>query len=218
MKELNKETAILLEKYCNSVCNLYGIIPLSKLLEIYNSQNQPLSKEEFLNYIRALDLDGKFFVFVADDEIIEDATKVSSLNYDLVAEYLICVGDLEDYYDTKIEQANVPYYIPEKSKLLKYEDEFYHEKSLSYISLRAFFRNQPSLTKEVADDITENIYGSADVYKCDAEAMVDLIKHQFEFTQATLDEFMPLYLDMFNDIRLHIYRGHTTNEMEELLL
>lgn len=216
MKELNKETEILLEKYCNAVCNLYGIIPLSKLLEIYNSQNQPLSKEEFLNYIRALDLDGKFFVFVADDEIIEDTTKVSSLNYDLVAEYLICVGDLEDYYDTKIEQANKPYYVPEKAKLLKYEDQFYFEKTLSYISLRAFFRNQSSLTKEVADSIAEDIHGSADVYKYDVDGMVDLIKCRFKFTQATLDEFMPLYFDMFNDIRLHIHRGHTTNEIEEL--
>lgn len=213
MALLNDETKKLLERYLDSACNLYGIIKLSKLLSIYNSQNEPITEEEFLSFIDEINLENKHYDFIGEDEFYEDIDEVAPLERDLIAEYIIMDDALSYYYDVKESQRGKPYYTPEKTKFLKYADEFYHEKTLSFITLRAFFRNQPSLTKENADSIVEDIYGSANVYKKDIGKVVNLISYFFKFDNNTLDEFIPLYVDMFDDIRLHINCGHTTNEI-----
>ena len=45
MGTLTKETTELLERYFDAAANLYGIITPSKLLQIYNSQNDPITEE-----------------------------------------------------------------------------------------------------------------------------------------------------------------------------
>lgn len=216
INQLNNNAKALLERYLAAANNLYGIVPLSKILSIYNSQNEPISDEEFLNYIDEIDLSDKHYDIVGEDEFFNDVGVVAPIERDLIAEYLIIDDDLSYYYDVKEGQLGKPYYVPEKSKLLKYEDEFYHEKTLSFISLRAFFRNQSSLTKERADEITEDIYGSANVFNGDVASVVHLIERIFEFDKSTLEEFIPLYIEMFNDTRLHCNCGYTPNEMLKL--
>lgn len=216
MALLNDETKKLLERYCDSACNLYGIIKLSKLLSIYNSQNEPITEEEFLSFIEEIDLEHKHYDFIGEDEFYEDIDEVPALERDLIAEYFIMDDDMSYYYNVKKGQRGKSYYVPEKAKLLKYEDEFYHEKTLSFISLRAFFRNQPSLTKEFADGIVEDIYGSANVYGRDIDDVINLISFVFQFNDSTLDEFIPLYMEMYDDIRLHINCGYTTNEIHKM--
>lgn len=43
-KELSEETKLLLERYFDAAANLYGIISLKKLLEIFNMQNEPIEE------------------------------------------------------------------------------------------------------------------------------------------------------------------------------
>lgn len=45
---LSKETQDLLYRYFAAAANLYGVIEIGKLLKIYNSQNEPVSEEDFL--------------------------------------------------------------------------------------------------------------------------------------------------------------------------
>ena len=219
MKQINNDTKEMIELYLDAAKNLYGVIKLSKLLSIYNSQNEPISEEQFLDIIETIDCSRKHYDFVGEDEFYENVDKVAPIERDLVAEYILF--DIEDdpsyYYETKEEQIGKPYYIPEKAKLLKYADEFYYEKTLSFISLRAFFRNQPCLTKKQADELAEDIYSSANVYKTDLEAVINLTTYVFNFDDRTLDEFVPLYMDMFHDTRLHIHCGHTFNEIVKLI-
>ena len=40
--------------YLNAAVNLYYYIPIKKLLEIYNSQNEPLTQEEFCDIIEQI--------------------------------------------------------------------------------------------------------------------------------------------------------------------
>ena len=217
MKQLNKETRILLERYLDAASNLYGIIRLSKLLSIYNSQNEPITEKAFLDFIEEIDVNEKFYDFIGEDEFYDDIDMVTPIERDLVAKYLVIDDDLSLYDEVKKGQVGKPYYVPEKAKLLKYEDEFYHEKTLSFISLRAFFRNQSSLTKEIADEITEDIYNSANVFNGDVARVVHLIEHMFEFDNSTLEEFITLYIDMYNDTKLHINCGYSPKEMCELI-
>lgn len=216
--KLSDEIKKLLNRYFDAAVNLYGIIALKKLLEIYNMQNQPIDEDVFLEFVDTLDLPRKFFDIVGEDEFYDDADETLPIDRDLVAEYLLQDEDFEGYYHIKEGQLGKPYYIPNKKQFLKYEDEYYHEKTLSYISLRAFFRNQPNSTKECADEIADDIYGMANPLDGEIESVVSMIEdlNMFHFNTYTLKEFCALYTDMYNDTRLHINCGHTPNEMYDL--
>ncbi len=213
--KLSDEIKKLLNRYFDAAANLYGIIALKKPLEIYNMQNQPIDEDVFLEFVDTLDLPRKFFDIVGEDEFYDDADETLPIDRDLVAEYLLQDEDFEGYYHIKEGQLGKPYYIPDKKQFLKYEDEYYHEKTLSYISLRAFFRNQPNSTKERADEIADDIYGMANPLDGEIESVVSMIEdlNMFHFNTYTLKEFCALYTDMYNDTRLHINCGHTPNEM-----
>ena len=218
--KLTSETKALLERYFDAASNLYGIIPLNKLLKIYNSQNEPISEDDFLSFVDEIDLDHKFYFIVSEDEYYEDVDATTPINRDLVAEYILIDEDIDDaefYYKIKENQYGKPYYVPDKEKLLKYEDESYHEKTLSFISLRAFFRNQSNLTKETADSLTESVYVCANVYEGSIDEVIKLLDFMdYNLTEAALREFVPLYTDMYNDTRLHYNCGYTPNEMLKL--
>lgn len=212
------ETKQLLNRYFDAAVNLYGIIPLKKLLEIYNLQNEPIDEEYFLEFVDEIDLSHKFFDIVGEDEFHDDIDETLPINRDIVAEYLLQDEDYEGYYTTKERQLCKPYYIPDKKQFLKYEDEFYHEKPLSFISLRAFFRNQSELTKEQADEIAEDIFGMANPLEGKIDHVVSMIENvnMFHFNAYTLNEFYSLYAYMYNDTRLHINCGYTSNELSKM--
>ncbi len=216
-KKLTEETKQLLDQYFDAAVNLYGIIPLRKLLEIYNSQNEPIDEKSFLEFVDEIDLDHKNYFIVGEDEFFEDIENTDPIDRDVVAEHLLMYEDDDAYIKTKIGQRGKPYYIPNKKQFLKYTNSFYLEKTLSFISLRAFFRNQPGLTKEEADAIAWDIYGMADVFEGSITDTVDFIEeyHRFHFTESTFKKFYPLYVDMFNNTRLIINRGHTPSELQQ---
>ena len=216
--KLTNETKDLLNRYFDAAANLYGIISLKKLLEIYNMQNEPIDDESFLEFADTIDLSHKHFDIVGEDEFYDDVDETPPIKRDIVAEYLLQDDYFECYYMTKEGQAGKPYYIPDKNQLLKYEDEYYHEKTLSFISLRAFFRNQPELTKEKADELSNDIYLLANPLEGKIDHVVNMLEklNMFSFNKFTLNEFYALCSDMYKDTRLHINCGHTPNELSKL--
>lgn len=215
--DISEETKALVEDYLDAAGNLYGIIPLSKILSIYNSQNDPLTEDEFLSIVDEIIKKRKFFSIVAEDEFYDDVEKTKPINRELVAEYVLTIDD-DDYYSLKDKQYGKPYYVPEKSQFLKYKDEYYHEKTLSFISLRAFLRNRSGFSKEEADYLAEDLYGMADVNEGDVAEAVKYIQQRTKdhFSESDIRDFIPLFLEMFNDTRLHVNRGFTTNEIKAL--
>ena len=133
----------------------------------------------------------------------------------LVSEYLLMDSDYEQLYDVLTEQMGKPYYVPNQKKFLKYEDEYYFEKTNDYISLRAFLRNLPSLTKKKADDIAEEIQLLMFIDDYD----VDFCLYTAERMGAKLDEenlineFIGLCSKLAANSRKHIHCGHTAIEL-----
>ncbi|MBM6615216.1 hypothetical protein JTF06_09985 [Desemzia sp. RIT804] len=112
----------LLTKYIIALTNLYGIAPKKVVLEVYNSQNQKqLTIEELDQQTEASaeDLTERFVIsmeeYFVDDSLLMYETDIPNL---------------------LAEKADKPYYIPEKQELLRYEDDFYFEKTPPY---KAFF-------------------------------------------------------------------------------
>ncbi len=216
--KLSDETKHLLNRYFDAAVNLYGIISLRKLLEIYNMQNEPINEEDFLEFANEIDFAHKFFDIMGEDEFYDDADETLPIDCDIVAEYLLQDEYFDGYYITKEGQFGKLYYIPDKKQFLKYENENYHEKTLSFISLRAFFRNQPNLTKERADEIADDIYKMANPLEGKIDHVINMIENlnMFHFNNYTYKVFIELYTDMYNDTRLHINCGHTPNELYKM--
>lgn len=210
-----KDAKELLLRYCRAAINLYGMIPLSDFLKIYNSQNEPIEEDVFLEFIDNIDYSNEYFDIIGDDEVYEDVEHTPPMKRNLCAEYLYIFDEFDAYCELQEEQFGKSYYIPEKEKFLKYEDEFYHEKTLEFISLRAFLRNQSNLSKETADEIAEEIYGTLSFDFNDIDtAIADAERIGFKANnQNEIVEFEELIFELSKTVRNHRNCGHTIKEM-----
>lgn len=211
---LSKETAQLLNKYFDAASNLYGIVPLRTLLRIYNSQNEQISEEAFVNFVESIYLDTKYYSIFATDELSPNPPKIKTINKNLVAEYL-CFNDYEEYFEVSNLQIGKQYYIPDKKQFLKYVDDCYFEKTLEFISLRAFLRNLPNLEKEKADSLANDIEMIISMEKGNLTPAVQrAAQFGLDFDNASIrSEFSRLCNDLCNNTRMHIHCGHTPNEL-----
>lgn len=85
---LSKETQDLLYRYFAAAANLYGVIEIGKLLKIYNSQNEPVSEEDFLSFVKNMNFKGKYFCVFNQDDIYDDGSETPALEQEILAEYL----------------------------------------------------------------------------------------------------------------------------------
>ena len=202
---VTKEIEKLVLDYCKAAANLYYCIPVKKILEIYNSQNEPLSEIEFCDILKKLLIEKQDFDLFSEEEIStgqEDYKPI--IEKELLAEHLYCLGDFNDYFELKESTYGIPYYILEKDKFLKYADDFYVEKTLEFISLRSYFRSIPNLSREDADDLALETIDTLRLFDRRPEYILDRMeemnigpKNQSEF-----DRFMDLCYDVGRKIRL----------------
>ncbi len=215
-KTLSQETKNLIYSYLDASCNLYGLIPIKKIFGIYNSQNEPVSEEDFAEVISDIDFDNVFYYFIGHEDIFEDAEETRITDKVLVAEYILIDG-FEDYFYMREMQMGIDYYVPEKKQLLKYADQYYFEKTPEFISVRAFFRNMPDVDKETADSIAEDIMlvMSLEInpyQSCFNEAYVRNLK----FNQQQEDELRMLLYELNRKVRKNYYCGHNLDEIDQM--
>ncbi len=213
---LTEETKNLLVNYFEACSHLYGIIPLRSVLKIYNSQNEPITAEDFYDFVENFNFDDKFYGIIGHDEIFEDEEETPITNKTLAADYLL--EDFDDYLDMEDSQFRIPYYVPPKEKFLKYTDDFYFEKTLEYIELRAFLRDLPYLSKQRADDIAEDVVGSVAFGEDEIEfGISEAIRMGVDLEDDKVrKEFLRLLLNLDKNVRKHVYCGHTKKELLDM--
>ena len=213
---MTDEVKTLLLDYFAAATNLYGIIPLWKFLEIYNSQNEPVSEQELKELTDTINFDERHYDIIGEDEIYDKAEKTKYLDKTLTAEHLYCMEDWDDYIEMSEIQDGIDYYIPKKERFLRYKDEFFFEKSLEYIDLRAFLRDLPYLNKKNADDIAEEMYLDLEMelYNDITFAVDDAVRMGFKTDDKTqLNKFCELLMELNETVRKQCYRGHSNKEV-----
>ena len=214
---MTEEVKNLLQDYMFAAANLYGIIPLRKFLEIYNSQNEtPVTEEELKELTDSIDFDERIYDLVAEDEIYETEEPTKYLDKTLTTQHLYCFGDWDDYIEMLEMQEGLDYYIPKKERFLRYKDEYFFEKTLEYIDLRAFFRNLPYFNKKDADEIAEEMYLDLKMeYGNDiSDAVYDAVRMGFDNdNEAELEELCSLLVKLNKVVRKQCYRGQTQKEV-----
>lgn len=80
MHTFKGNTRPFIQIFCGCGANLYGVIEIGKLLKIYNSQNEPVSEEDFLSFVENMNFKGSIFVRLIKTIFTMTAQKPLHLN------------------------------------------------------------------------------------------------------------------------------------------
>lgn len=193
---------ISLNEYAQAAVNLYGIIPLDELVEIYNGQNESQTDidelvQTLLDYVNDEDSDFYFW-----------------------EEYLVNPGfdnfDFEavDILAEKIEGK--PRYVPEKEELLHYADDFYWEATEQREKIKDYLLSGLGLDRMEALDLLNELALMA-AGEAPFQEVVEMVGESIgEFqSKAQAKRFFDLYVDMSNNSRMWSNKGYTPNELRK---
>lgn len=212
----------LILRYFDAFANLYGIIPMKRAYRIIEKQNPEwnLTKEKFAEIVNELDFPDKYYVIWSEEEVYdENADESDVFDRLLIAEYILTFGDPEDYEKLVFEQGDRPFYVPEKDELLKYEDDFYYEKTKHVINLENFLKDDLGLTnyKGIVEDYAGMLVIDDDEPNNVIATLKGMAKPKFvEFSsKQQAQKFFMLYTNLRNHTRKHTHRGHTPFELDD---
>ena len=199
-----------LHDYFNAASNLYARIPLRMLYEIYNSQNPPISEDDFLDAAEVIS-HGRNHYAIVPRKVFYDENPETEL--ELVAEHLYALGD-DEYYKVEQAQADKDWYIPSREEFLKHSDSFYTEESPQLLALTNFLRNTQRKLHCPHREITEELEMLFRLDHTLQEILNDARRFGVSFqTQADLRLFIKLCLDLSHHTRRYIHKGHTPAEL-----
>ena len=185
--------------YIKALVNLYGLVSKEKIVEIFNMQND--------DKIVADDIDKIVTSKTLDNEIFEYSEG------HFIEESLLVDDDLEKLLK---RLGNKPYYIPEKSELLKYADQLYYQETQELENLKAFIKKEIIINDEqMADELCDDIQ----IFAGCMSGSMDIIMYQFERrniilkTEKQARDLMPLIIEVKNNTRVWENRGYTPKEM-----
>lgn len=184
----------LILEYIRATTNLYGIVSLEKVVEIYNQQNEKGISLEDLNCFKQIQ--GEHFEYMEECFVHE----------------AIFVDD--SFSRLKAEQANKPYYIPSKKNLLKYADDSYVERTKEYKELYTYIQENMVRDPEKADELTDDIQ-----LTCALDFSLDAVMDEFNRRgvsfndESNIREIMSLIMNLYNNTRIWENRGHTPFEI-----
>ena len=108
----------LLQQYIIALTNLYGIVSIEQVAEVYNQQNDDQVDDDDVADFLDEDM-SRQHVYDCDDYFIHEA-----------------VAEFDEFDSLMNKKGNKPHYVPEKEELLKYADMSYYEEPKQYHDLR----------------------------------------------------------------------------------
>ena len=204
------KTVESIHKYFEAGARLYGVIPVMKLLELYNSQNEPVDEDVFLVLTEMLRHERNMFSILGPEDY-EDNAEPNTYNWDVIDDHLL-LDDPEDYPRLVKAQGDKPYKILPKEEFIKYADPDYFPATPQNASMRKYLFGRGDLpnpydtwlgiqTMVEIDFDLPSVMGC-----CESEGLVFNKKYD-------LGEFAALFQELNNHTRKQINRGHTPDEL-----
>lgn len=198
-KSLKKERDFYqqINKFLQSAVNLYGIISIEKLFEIYNHYFESIEFDEFNCILTEfLSLDRYF---------IKDGN--------LIINEIVIERDIKDHILKNKEKVQ-KYYLPSKETFLNYEDCIYYEKTPQLYTLQAYLKTILNIDEEELDLLIDEIYDLVstestleDIFNYFEEAGIE-----FE-TKEQVEKVSELLGEVAINTRLWTNNGFTTKEI-----
>jgi preprotein translocase subunit SecA len=207
---LPKTTVRELRSYFAAAARLYGVLPLRKLLEIYNSQNPAISQEDFLAVAEVIRHEKNHYAILGQENRMRHVAPSRPMDREVVADYCYTMGWEE--YDELIEsQQGKSYYIPEKQELLRYADDAYYEASPEQEAMRRYLRSKAKrdMAEEMLLEIQNGFYND-----CSLKIVKDHLERMgLRFvSEADVRRFSDLAVRLGNSVRRPSLRGLNPKE------
>lgn len=192
-------------QYVMALTSLYGAFKSDTLIDIFNSQNsRKLNLNEFTKI---------FYCFTNRIQLF------SMYKGYIISDYFAfgSTDELEELEELIENTKSKPYYIPDKSQLLKYSDDLYFEMTPQLVDLKAFILKNMCSDKELVGYLVDDVQ-----MKCTMEAPLQEIIQEFERrnihfkSQDQLRTVMSMIMEVHNHTRLWSNRGHTPTELSKL--
>lgn len=189
--------------YVKACVHLYGIIDYTELLEIYNAQNPGNVASNTLHWITTA-YDNRQELLTLDIIHQDDCFFHASVNGKQAE--LISHG------------FGKPYYIPPKSKLLKYADPHYFEKTPQQNAFISRFAKDFHHGNTVqAEKQAQALFLQLKQYDLVFSAAVREFIEQFDFKNLVqVNDYIQLIQDVANTSRIWENRGHTAFELRAM--
>lgn len=210
--DLPDQTIELLRDYFTAASNLYAKIPLRKLFDIYNSQNEIISESAFLQTANLISHEQHYFAIVGREVFWEDEKPSRPMDRELVAEHLYAISD-EYYCEAEMRQEGVQYYIPSKGEFLKYADDHYIENTSQYTAMVRYLQNSQRRLHCPPEEIAADLH-LAMTMGDDYGSMTDNARRlgvRFD-SKKDFYTYLELLVDMCRNTRQFSRRGHTPEE------
>lgn len=187
----------LIVKYIVGLTNLYGQVPVEKVVEIYNLQNEEQLSIEDIKYYLGEDL-SQYFVYPHGDYFMHGA-----------------IMEFDEFEFMLKKKYDKPYYIPKKETLLKYSGMYYFEKPEQYYNLyeylkRNIFEGDDKCTETFCEEIT---------LECQCNFRLSDIINIFNAYEINFkdenqaNDVLQLIMDLANNTRIWENNGHTPDEL-----
>lgn len=190
----------LLTNYIVACTNLYGLVPIEKVVEIYNEQNEEkISLVEMQHVLQSEQVKQQLeehFVYVEADGFVAEAT-----------------SEDDEKAALKKAAAGKPYYVPEKAELLEYTAEEYFEQTpeqqIVKEMLREDFGDEVDAEEEVAE-LVLNLQVSGGEFM----AVLSMFTAVLDLPVEKIARYIPFIVDIADTTRLWENRGHTMKELQ----
>lgn len=201
--------------YFEAAARLYGVIPLRKLLEIYNRHNKPISEELFLEFAEILRHEYRTFSILNCDALKKHEPMETPLDWEIVAEY-VYANDINDYYLFTQLQGDKPFCVLQKAGFLRYAKPEYHPNTVHVKAMRKYLQ-----TITDSQDVEMLLRDLQDMIEVDMgiEDILDILGQEglyFE-RKKDLNTFLSLFRDLDNHTRKCVNRGYTPEELDRMM-
>lgn len=189
-------------QYILAMTNLYGAFHSTLAFETYNQQNKyKLNYEDYADIIFRLENRQQYF-YISHGNIICEY-------YEL--------PEMEEELEQMLRQRKgKPFFIPEKSELLKYADNLYEFKTPEFLALDNFVHTKLNLERNKAQNLLDDIRYLCSMGESIKNIMEEVNKQDVVFEgMDQVNEFLQLVNELSNNSRLWVNGGHTPTEIFE---
>ena len=211
---LSKKEIELLHTYMDAAANLYGLISLAKLREIYNNQNKPIDMETFIQVSALLACENNDYEIIERTDVPSNTPDEVLEAGEVAADYLFVEDPEIALRDLRRQQKGKPYKILPKMEFLRYADsEYYPVTSARTAMLKYLQRRAASLTLS-PEDFCAAIQ-SIIVIDAPMQEVVNIVQAEGLVFNKHWDigEFAALYQNLNNRTHKHSNCGYTPDEL-----
>lgn len=212
---LTHEEINCIHLYMDAAANLYGLLSLDKLYELYNSQNKTVDALSFLTVVGMIDQDeGNDFIIIENTDKPDATAEESMKNCEIVSDYLLVADPEKSIRELHRAQKGKPLKILPKAEFLLFADSTYFPETPQRSAMIRYLRKLSSSLPASAEDYCGCIQ-SVIVIGAPLQEILNLLEADGLTAHKNWDlaEFASLYQDLNNHTHMHANRGNTPYEL-----